>query len=244
MRFFCGKRAVLVLLVVAAVMMLPLAAQATLVEVPIANPLGSTATNTIISPTIRGVTAFNEWDNGGFSITALVTRLADSLNNYVFRYDYTINVPQKGLSHWIIAVTPGAPNEDFWYGGVDVRNYFNTSTKTLLKTWDPGPSNPGLPASFYGIKFDTGGEGLNYFTLFSLNKPVWADFYAKDGKTGGTGVYAHNAGFGNPDPGSGYAGLFTIGPNSSGGQVPIPPSVLLMGSGLLGLGLIGWRRRK
>jgi hypothetical protein len=27
-------------------------------------------------------------------------------------------------------------------------------------------------------------------------------------------------------------------------QVPIPPSVLLMGSGLLGLGLVGWRRQK
>lgn len=30
---------------------------------------------------------------------------------------------------------------------------------------------------------------------------------------------------------------------ASGNQVPIPPSVLLMGSGLLGLGLVGWRRR-
>jgi hypothetical protein len=28
------------------------------------------------------------------------------------------------------------------------------------------------------------------------------------------------------------------------GQVPLPPSVLLLGSGLLGLGLVGWRRRK
>ena len=27
-------------------------------------------------------------------------------------------------------------------------------------------------------------------------------------------------------------------------NVPIPPSVLLMGSGLLGLGLVGWRRRQ
>jgi hypothetical protein len=27
-------------------------------------------------------------------------------------------------------------------------------------------------------------------------------------------------------------------------EVPLPPSVLLMGSGLLGLGLVGWRRRK
>ena len=28
------------------------------------------------------------------------------------------------------------------------------------------------------------------------------------------------------------------------GVVPIPPSALLLGSGLLGLGLVGWRRRE
>lgn len=30
---------------------------------------------------------------------------------------------------------------------------------------------------------------------------------------------------------------------ATGNTVPLPPSVLLMGSGLLGLGLVGWRRR-
>jgi hypothetical protein len=35
---------------------------------------------------------------------------------------------------------------------------------------------------------------------------------------------------------------FSYGTN--GAVVPIPPSVLLMGSGLLGLGLVGWRRRQ
>jgi hypothetical protein len=35
---------------------------------------------------------------------------------------------------------------------------------------------------------------------------------------------------------------FSYGTN--GAVVPIPPSVLLMGSGLLGLGLVGWRRRE
>jgi len=36
------------------------------------------------------------------------------------------------------------------------------------------------------------------------------------------------------------------GPTGSAGngEVPIPPSVLLMGSGLVGLGLVGWRRRR
>jgi hypothetical protein len=37
--------------------------------------------------------------------------------------------------------------------------------------------------------------------------------------------------------------LFSYGTTPSG-VVPIPPSALLMGSGLLGLGLVGWRRKK
>lgn len=49
---------------------------------------------------------------------------------------------------------------------------------------------------------------------------------------------------------------FAVGPNTAGGTfisgstplsatiVPLPPSVLLLGSGLLGLGAVGWRRRK
>jgi hypothetical protein len=41
-------------------------------------------------------------------------------------------------------------------------------------------------------------------------------------------------------PGRSYEVDFTY----TFGQVPLPPSVLLLGSGLLGLGLVGWRRRK
>jgi hypothetical protein len=49
---------------------------------------------------------------------------------------------------------------------------------------------------------------------------------------------------------------FAVGPNTAGGTfisgstplsatiVPLPPSVLLLSSGLLGLGAVGWRRRK
>jgi hypothetical protein len=44
---------------------------------------------------------------------------------------------------------------------------------------------------------------------------------------------------------------FTLSPYDSTGQsgncqfvVPLPPSVLLLGSGMLGMGLVGWRRRR
>jgi hypothetical protein len=39
-------------------------------------------------------------------------------------------------------------------------------------------------------------------------------------------------------------GAFILSVDERVSQVPVPPSVLLMGSGLLGLGLVGWRRRK
>jgi hypothetical protein len=46
---------------------------------------------------------------------------------------------------------------------------------------------------------------------------------------------------------SGFSGTYDFGGTGGGqliGHTPLPPSVLLMGSGLLGLGLLGWRRRK
>jgi len=44
-------------------------------------------------------------------------------------------------------------------------------------------------------------------------------------------------------PGSPDTAIFT-GMAVNGNPVPIPPSALLLGSGLLGLGLVGWRRKK
>jgi hypothetical protein len=40
-----------------------------------------------------------------------------------------------------------------------------------------------------------------------------------------------------------YWGTATCSNDGFSGCVPVPPSVLLMGSGLLGVGLLGWRRR-
>ena len=39
------------------------------------------------------------------------------------------------------------------------------------------------------------------------------------------------------------AGATILAGQTTGGVVPLPPSILLLGSGLMGLGLFGWRRR-
>jgi hypothetical protein len=41
-----------------------------------------------------------------------------------------------------------------------------------------------------------------------------------------------------------YAGPFPSNQRVNGGQVPLPSTLLLLGSGLAGMGLLGWRKRK
>jgi len=241
------KRKLIVLFFVAAVLLLPLAAQATLVEVPQSEWGGVTRTSpTEISGTL-------DWASG-LSVFSSVTRIPDEQGFYVYQYNYSFNSPDgpqlKFVSHFIIQVSANTTGADFWTGGVNDHTGAGT---LLLDTWNgQGGSNPEIPnppGYIYGIKFEFNNQDPATATFFSYRAPVWGDFYVVDGKTPGAEVYAYNLGFGQvislPFPPGGLdVNQYIITPDSAGGKIPLPPSALLLGSGLLGLGLIGWRRKR
>lgn len=89
------------------------------------------------------------------------------------------------------------------------------------------------PGGFSGVTYLT--FGRFYDTIEAV--PVWS---TESPYTGGTEAEWSF---------SGYMGSITADPsswsyNGSGPVTPLPSSVLLLGSGLLGLGFLGWRRRK
>jgi hypothetical protein len=236
MKVFPGKRVLTVLVAVAALLCLPLAAMANTVY-----------SGSLTSPTASGITATanTDWDNGGFTIAWNI--VADGTYNGFQNYDYTYTVTVSGpatkdLSHLILQVSSGAVAADFRgaspaFASGDPQSYDATSN---------GNSNPNMPASIYGLKFapaktEVGATDVYTIHFDSIRSPVWGNFYAKDGteKIGGVhfDVTAWNTGLAGGD--------FFIGvPDTGVHPVPLPPSVLLMGSGLLGLGLVGWRRRQ
>jgi len=235
MKFLPGKRVVIGLLAVAAVMLLPLAASANTVY------LGS-----LTSPSASGVAANFDWDNGGFTIAwnifadGTYTVGPDTYVNYDYTYTVTVSGPQtKDISHLILQVSPGAAAGDF-RGATPV---FEAGDPTLYSTSGTSGSNPNMPQSIYGLKFSPDkppdGQLVDVYTIHfdSIRPPEYGSFYAKDGNDGP--VTAWNTGL-VPN----YVnGQFIGVPDTSLNPVPLPPSVLLMGSGLLGLGLIGWRRK-
>jgi hypothetical protein len=239
MKALLGKRAVFVVLAVAAVLgallFLPLSGMAALVEVPVTSAyytgtrLGSDASQVIA--------AGHMGDSGNFQLDWTIT---PESGGFDYKYDLTFGADVGGFSHLLLQTS-----------AADVFVIQNLSTTPTgggylgPAIWIAQQGNPNLPVSnLYGIKISPDQSGYRSFTVefFSPNIPVWGDFYAKDGVT-----HAHeedntvyNAGFGN-QPVSDFAGWIPV-PDST--KVPIPPSALLLGSGLLGLGLLSWRRKR
>ena len=85
------------------------------------------------------------------------------------------------------------------------------------------------------------GSQIYTFSFDTLREPVWGDFYAKGSNT----TYAYNTGFGtNPGVNTTDFNSWIQVPDTKTAMIPLPGNVLLLGSGLVGLGLLGWRRRK
>ena len=158
-------------------------------------------------------------------------------------YSYTFTVDEKDISHFIFEVSLDFTSENI-KPGTTAGYALNTYSET-----GPGKSNPGLDPGFYGIKWDApDGEVLSFSaTIVSDKAPMWGDFYAKDGKFdhGQFDVYAYNLELGNPTTAAiddGNAGGWVLVPDTL--SVPEPSTLLLLGSGLLGLALLGRRRSK
>ena len=191
--------------------------------------------------TDNGIEAKDGWSgagNNGFQIAWNISETGG-----VYTYNYTISGVgginlSKQLSHWILEVTDGSEANEFW----DVYPTFNTDESP--KTWLPnqGNSTPEMPGNLFGIKWDVPeGQGDTYSVTFkSYKDPVWGDFYAKDGFQDPEWAVAWNKGFGKDPTTTNFTNWIATPDN--GTPIPIPGTVLLLGSGLMGL--VGFRRKK
>ncbi|OGL46866.1 MAG: hypothetical protein A2W05_00290 [Candidatus Schekmanbacteria bacterium RBG_16_38_10] len=197
----------------------------------------------------------------GWNPSAVLSYTVDDTTNTGFwTYAYTYTVDEKGISHVIIEVSddnPATPeNEAFTTANLKAGSTAGGIINPYSPS-DPGNSNPFMPEQVYGIKWDTEGILSFFWTIVTDRMPMWGDFYAVDGKKPGNEIYAYNTGFGldtsaligngNAMDTQGHAWLLV--PDSKidddggrGRQVPEPGTLLLLGSGLIGLALYGGRK--
>ena len=168
-------------------------------------------------------------------------------NDY-WHYEYAFEYPRKDISHFIVEVSPGSTANDF-FNLVGVED-----DAPAMHNPTDGKPNPGMPASIFGLKME---EGTNFYSFDSYKAPVWGDFYAVDGVIEGTSdgyVYAYNTDFLMADPTAPAkdgllmdvtgAPIYKILRPDTVSTIPEPSTMILMGTILLGGGLVRRFRRK
>jgi hypothetical protein len=182
-----------------------------------------------------GVTAAGEWATSGFNVRWAIDPAPGGLLRYQYWFTNDAGAPltanvKAGLSHWIFEVSPDFGTAVFIPDGWGYEG---------PKDWTEATGNPGMPAAgVFGIKPSIDG---GYYSFLTNRKPIWGDFYAKDGG----GVYAYNTGFGTePAAGGPFTNWIAVPDTDTFTRIPEPGTLGLVGGGLLGMGWLVRRRRR
>ena len=129
---------------------------------------------------------------GGFMVHWDISRNGDG--NFVYDYWFTKQsgaTLDKAVSHFTLQVS-----NSFTIDQVLPGSSAGNGPIRGPGDWGPSPSNPGIPGTFYGLKFDGSGVGTNqHMILVTTRLPIWGSFYTKDGVTSGVENAAWNSGF-------------------------------------------------